>query len=196
MIDDFRHQTDTVRRSTGITRQDAQTLGARVLALSYTPAYLQQAMEWDYDVSMYGLDAARVFQQAAQTTLYTRRQWIAIWTSSRSYRGALHRGEIPDHARWIARVQRVIGTYRLDVAAYLIDVIEGWHTQFAAFIRSPFMTQLTAAVEKAVGSLAEFWRATDPSRCHHTPACFCRPAPFPAAQDYRRRTRHRRRRQR
>lgn len=196
MIDDFRHQTDTVRRSTGITRQDAQSLGARVLALSYTPAQLRAVMEWDYDVSMYGLDAARAFQEAAQATPWTRRQWLAIWTSSRSYRGTLRRGGIPDHTAWLARMRRLTGTYRIDIAAYLIDVIEGWHAQFDEFVRSPAMRQLAAAVGDAAASFSALWRALDSSICHHNPACFCRPAPFPAARDYRRRTRGRRRRQR
>lgn len=195
-MNDFQQQTDALRHNAGITEQEARDLGARVLALAYTPAQLQQAMEWDYDVSMYGLDAARAFQEAAQATPWTRRQWIAIWTSSRSYRGTLRRGEIPDHTVWLARMRRLIYTYRLDVAAYLIDVIEGCHTEMETFIRSPFMSQLTTAVDNAAAGLAALWRAIDPSRCHHTPACFCRPAPNPAARDYHRRTKHRRRRQR
>lgn len=162
----------------------------------YTPALLQLAMEWDYDVCMYGLDAARAFQEMAQTTRYTRRQWIAIWTNSRSYRETLYRGGIPDHTAWLARMRHLISLYRLDVAAYLIDVIEGWHAELETFIRSPYMDRLTTAIRNAVAELAAFWRAIDPAICHHNPACFCRPAPFPAARDYRRRTKHRRRRQR
>lgn len=193
---DLQRQTDALRHDAGVTKQDAHTMGARLLATAYPPAALQAAMEWQEDVYMYGLDATRAFQEIAQTTLYSRRQWIAIWTNTRSYRETLRRGEIPDHAAWIARMHRLIATYRLDVAAYLIDVIEGWHTQFEAFIRSPFMGQLTTAVDKACAELSAFWQAIDPNRCHHNPACFCRPAPNPAARDYRRRTKHRRRRQR
>lgn len=52
------------------------------------------------------------------------------------------------------------------------------------------ITSLRSVCESVL-LLARMW---DPKICHHNPTCFCRPAPFPAARDYHRRTRHRNRR--
>lgn len=80
------------------------------------------------------------------------------------------------------------------VATYVAHVAERWRAELDAFIRSPLVTQLASILDKACAEFVAFARAIDPTVCHHSPACFCRPAPHPAARDYRRRTKHRNRR--
>jgi hypothetical protein len=79
---------------------------------------------------------------------------------------------------------------------WVADVAGRWRAELDAFIRSPIMSQLVGVLSRAAAEIGAFARLLDPSICHHDPACFCRPDPFLAARDYRRRTKHRNRRRR
>lgn len=180
----------------GATEQDARALGAHLQGMYITPSRLQQMLEREDDIFIYGLPHVRALQEMAQTTPYSRQQWIEAWTRSRTYRRALDRREIPDLAAWLASVRHLAADHPLDAAIWGADTINAWNTEVTAFMRLLALHQLTVTLGNAAGAVAALWYAIDPKRCHHNPACFCRPAPNPAARDYHRRAKHRRRRQR
>lgn len=76
-----------------------------------------------------------------------------------------------------------------------------WHMRHAMepvrVALSVWTEQLTAALRSAQEAAALLTRAFGLKPCElFTGPCFCHPAPFPAARDYRRRTKHRNRRRR
>lgn len=144
---------------------------------------LRQALEWEDDVFTYSLPNARTLQEMAQTTPYTRRQWIDAWTKSFKYRRAMESGRLPVLAEWLDPMRRILPGQTLDRAAQALNMIQGFS----------YLGDVLLDAAKSITLLAAVFKP----RCPHGPTpCSCRPAPNPAGRDYRRRTKHRRRRQR
>lgn len=164
------------------------------LAADFWPVTLRAAMEWENDVDTYSLPNTEALQEMANTTLYSRRQWITAWVASRSYRNAIHRGEVPNLAAWLDPMRQLLYGRTLAAAAAAADALEYWNTPSTHITLTASTGRLITALREAAAGIIALARELDPKTCHHRPPCFCRPAPFPAARDYRRRTRHRNRR--
>lgn len=180
---DFDAQVRALSPNASMPQQNAHSVGAE-MGTHISASMIRKVMQWQEDVLLYGLDNARALQEMANTTPYSRQQWIRAWTSSTRYRAARQRAGLPVLAEWLDPMRRFLPGRTLTRAALMADIDHGF-------------SNLADMAHRAAQEIIELalQLGMPPCRVGRGP-CFCHSAPFPAARDYRRRTKHRRRRQR